>query len=129
MVEQKESQPDISGSLVELIGGATSTAGVVRIDGVAYDAMDPASFTLRESARAKMVTGRIKFLEDQPEPTEADEAEYFQRLGELIHICVPAISDEVLAKLDLAQRRKLAVAFFARVVEMAGPRASRNGTS
>lgn len=128
MVESKE-LPNPSDPLLEIVGGASSTAGIVRIDGVAYDATDPASFSLRTSARARAVTSRIKVLEDKAEPTEGDEAEYFQRLGELITLCVPGIPEDVLAKLAMAHRRRLTLAFFARVVQMAGRGPNPNGTS
>lgn len=89
-----------------------------RINGTTYDFIIIDSLGLRGRAQVNHTLARIDELEKTVEPSEDDEREYRDRMGEAVALLLPSCPAEVVAKLTDAQKANVVFSFFARVVAM-----------
>lgn len=90
------------------------SAGIVRIDGKTYDLLALDSLGLKVSSRLRRLSKRITELEELEEPSDADEAEYRDRLVEFASVALPSAPEPAINGLSTKRLADLAIHFFLR---------------
>lgn len=73
----------------------------ITIDGATYDLANRDAWGLLERLRVKRLSDRLDQLEAlKEEPSPAEQAEYLERLRALVQIVVPALPEDLLARLQ-----------------------------
>jgi len=92
----------------------TEEVGVVTPDGEFYQYANIRSWGIRPRTLLNRTFKRVQDLETMEDPTEADDIEYQGLLDELVHLCVPNITDESLGSMDISMKSSVVLHFLVR---------------